>query len=85
MAGRATLIKSLVASIPLYAMQTILLPQKVSRTINKHSCRFLWGDTNQQRKWHTVNWGTIATPKEVGGLGLRTTRHMNMEILMNQA
>jgi len=70
MAGRATLIKSSVASIPLYAMQTTLLPQKVSRTIDRHNYRFLWGDTNP-----------ITTPKEEGGLGLRTTRHMNMAIL----
>lgn len=47
MAGRATLIKSLVASIPIYAMQTTLLPQKVSQTLDRYSCKFLWGDTNQ--------------------------------------
>jgi len=47
MAGRATLIKSSMTSIPLYAMQTTLLPQKVSQTLDKYSWRFLWGDMNQ--------------------------------------
>ena len=46
MAGKATLIKSSVASIPLYAMQTTLLSQKVSRTLDRYNCKFLWGDTN---------------------------------------
>ena len=32
-----------------------------------------------------VSWEDITTPKEVGGLGLRTTCHMNVAILMNQA
>ena len=38
---RVTLIKSLTASIPLYAMQTMLLSQKVSRNLDKMSCQFL--------------------------------------------
>ena len=41
MAGWAILIKATVASIPIYAMQTTLLPQKISHQIDKLSCRFL--------------------------------------------
>ena len=43
MAGRVTLIKALVTSIPIHAMQTIHLPYKISHQINKMSCNFLWG------------------------------------------
>lgn len=32
-----------------------------------------------------MSWDNITTPKEAGGLGLRTTRHMNVAILMHQA
>ena len=49
MVGRVTLIKSSTASIPLYAMQTTLLPQKVSRNLDKINCQFLWGDTTQHK------------------------------------
>ena len=38
MAGSVTLIKSSAASIPIYAMQTTLLPQKVSWQLDKFSC-----------------------------------------------
>ena len=41
MAGRATHIKSMVSSIPIYAMQTTLLPQKISHQLDKMNCRFL--------------------------------------------
>ena len=43
MAGRATLIKSIVSFIPIYAMQTTLLPQKISHQLDKMICHFLWG------------------------------------------
>ena len=39
--GRATLIKLAVSSIPIYAMQTMLLPQKINHQLDKMSCRFL--------------------------------------------
>ena len=82
---RVTLIKSSAASTPFYAMQTTLLPQKVSRNLDKISCQFLWGDTTQHKSCHTVCWDTIASPKEAKGLGLKTSQHMNMAMLMNQA
>lgn len=85
MAGRATLIKWLLASIPIYAMQTTLLPQKISHHLDQMSCKFLWGDTTQCRGYHTVSWETMNLPKEVGELGLTSTRHRNRAILMNQA
>ena len=55
MAGRATLIKASITSIPAYAMQTMLLPQKICHRIDKLSCNFLWGDTDHHRGCHTVN------------------------------
>ena len=85
MAGRATLIKTSVTSVPLYAMQTTLLLKKICHHIDKMSYHFLWGDTDQYRGCHTVNWETITLPKEAGGLGMSSTRHRNKAILMNQA
>ena len=41
MASRATLIKASITSIPTYAMQTTLLPQKICHHIDKLSCNFL--------------------------------------------
>lgn len=85
MAGRATLIKSSVTSIPIYAMQTILFSQKISHQLNKMNCKILWGDTAQSKGCHIVNWETITLPKEARGLGIPSTRHRNRVILMNQA
>ena len=85
MAGRATLVKASVTTIPIYVMQTTLLPQKISHQIDKMSCNFLWGDTEHHRGCHTVKWEIVMLPKEVGGLGIPSTLHRNHAILMNQA
>nr|POE76406.1 putative ribonuclease h protein [Quercus suber] len=85
MAGRATLVKAFATSIPIYAMQTTLLPQKICHQIDQLCSNFLWGDTEHHRSCHTVNWETVTRPKEARGLGLSSTRHRNHAILMNQA
>ena len=85
MAGRATLIKSVASTIPIYAMQTTLLPQNIIHQLDKMNCRFLWGDTGQHRSCHTVNWETVTMRKEAKGLGLTSIRHRNQVILMHQA
>jgi len=83
MVGRATLIKATMASVPIYAMQTTLLPQKISHQIDKMSCKFLWGDIALRRGCHTINWDAETLPKEAGGLGIPSTHHRNRAILMN--
>ena len=40
-ARRVTLIKSTSTSIPIYAMQTTLLPQTISKQLDKLNCKFL--------------------------------------------
>ena len=55
MASRATFIKASITSIPTYAMQTTLLPQKICHHIDKLSCNFLWGGFEQHRSCHTVS------------------------------
>ena len=84
-AARTTLIKASVTSVPIYAMQTVLLPQKICQHIDKLSCHFLWGDTDLRRQCPTVKWETVTLPKKAGGLGITSTQHRNQAILMNQA
>ena len=59
--------------------------KKISWQLDKLNSKFLWGDTANHRHCHTVSLGTITTPKDARGLGLKTARHMNVALLMNQA
>ncbi|CAN1178262.1 Putative ribonuclease H protein At1g65750 [Linum perenne] len=82
MAGRVALAKSVLNTLPTYAMQTTLLPTETCNLIDKKIRDFIWGSTNGARKIHQVNWDTICSPKEHGGLGLRSATELNEAFLM---
>ncbi|BBH05413.1 zinc ion-binding protein, partial [Prunus dulcis] len=67
MAGRITLIQSVVSSIPLYTMQTAKLPQALCEDLDKSSKSFLWGSSENHHKTHLVKWDTVCLPKRLGG------------------
>ncbi|GLT58567.1 hypothetical protein SLA2020_314490 [Shorea laevis] len=77
-AGRATLVSSVLASIPNYFMQVMWLPSSIHKEIDRISRNFLWGSVDSQRKIHLVDWNTICKPKAHGGLGFRSTRDANI-------
>lgn len=58
-AGRKVLVKSVMATIPVYAMQTQKLPEHVCMKIDKISRDFLWGSSNDKKKPHLLKWETL--------------------------
>ncbi|CAN1129226.1 Putative ribonuclease H protein At1g65750 [Linum perenne] len=85
LAGRVTLAISVLNAIPSYAMQTSLLPVYICEKIDQRIRDFVWGSDHGKRKVHLVNWDTICKPKEIGGLGLRSARHLNQAFLLKLA
>lgn len=81
MAGRKVLIQSVTSTLANHVMQVHHLPISVSKEIDKANRRFLWGGTEGKRKMSLVKWRTVCTPKEMGGLGLRTTSNANQALL----
>ena len=81
MAGRLTLTRSILASIPTYAMSTFILPDSVFNSIDKMTRNFIWGGSNNKRGMHLVNRTKITKPKASGGLGIRTASDMNMALI----
>ena len=53
--GRITLIKSMMASMPIYQMSLFRMPKVVGRRLEKLQRDFLWGWGNLERKVHLVN------------------------------
>ncbi|KAL4286762.1 hypothetical protein AHAS_Ahas19G0118600 [Arachis hypogaea] len=49
--------------------------------VEKEQRRFIWGDDQNKRKAHLINWNTLCFSKEAGGLGLRKLDVMNMAFL----
>lgn len=83
-AARLILIKSTLAALPNYAMQTIKLPRHTIQQLDRLYRNFFWGSSDQQRRLHTVAWNTICKPKESGGLGIPRLKDMNYALLAKQ-
>lgn len=81
MAGRLTLIQSVTAAIPIYAMQTARLPISLCHQLDKLNRDFLWGDSNNLKRPHLINWDIVCPPKLLGGLGIKKTEDMNQAML----
>lgn len=76
-AARITLARSTLNAIPAYPMQYLSLPTKTFHAIDKIQCDFMWGNTNNQRKMHYINWDTITSPINHGGLGIHKESDKN--------
>lgn len=80
-AGRLVLIKSCLASIPIYLLSFIKFPKWAINLINSHMAHCLWNDLDGNRSYHLVNWPTVCLRKEYGGLGIPDLRDLNICLL----
>ncbi|MCH93118.1 RNA-directed DNA polymerase (Reverse transcriptase) [Trifolium medium] len=81
-AGRVTLAKSVMEVIPIYPMMTTIIPKACIEENQRMQRRFIWGDTDQARRYHAVGWHILSKPKTSGGLGLRRLDVMNKACIL---
>ncbi|RVW75239.1 putative ribonuclease H protein [Vitis vinifera] len=79
--GRITLIKSTLASIPIYLLSLIRIPKAVAKRIERIQRDFLWGGGCLEGKVHLINWKVVCSPKEEGGLDIRKIDLLNKALL----
>jgi hypothetical protein len=79
--GRVTLAKSVIEAVPIYPMMSTPIPKACLDQIQKMQRNFIWGDTEQKRRFHAVGWDKVTVPKCMGGLGLRNLNIMNLACL----
>jgi len=80
-AARVVLIKTCLASIPVYLLSSIKFPKWALQLINTHMTNYLWGDEDDKHKFHLVNWETVSMCKDFGGLGIPNLRDLNLCLL----
>lgn len=84
-AARHILVQSVTSTIPLYAMQTSLLPMEITNQLELANRKFFWGDFGDTKKLHTIAWRQVCKPKEAGGTGIKRLRQMNLALLAKLA
>lgn len=81
-AGRLTLIKSVLNSLPVYFMSMFKMPKAVAQRIVKLQRKFFWGESNHgAMQPPAVRWSSVELPKEVGGLGVGNILYKNLILL----
>ena len=81
-AGRVTLIKSVLNSLPLYYMSMFMMPRSIALKIVKIQRNFFWGGGNGERKGlPMVKWSSIELPKQLGGLDVGNIMYKNLILL----
>ncbi|XP_019157363.1 PREDICTED: uncharacterized protein LOC109153925 [Ipomoea nil] len=83
--GREVLLKTVLQSIPNYAMNVFLHPNGLSEEIEKIMNFFWWGCERRERggiRWS--QWKDLCVPKQFGGMGFRRVREMNLAMLGKQ-
>ena len=71
-AGKLTLIKSTLNSMPAYYLQSQTFPVASIKELDQTCNDFLWGETNSQKRIHLIGKDSTFLPKSQGGLGIRS-------------
>ncbi|XP_019260714.1 PREDICTED: uncharacterized protein LOC109238688 [Nicotiana attenuata] len=70
--GRATLIKHVLQSMPIYLLSAVSPPKTVMKQIKKLAANFFWGMEDNKRKYHWASWNKLCFPMNEGGIGFKT-------------
>ncbi|OMO86377.1 reverse transcriptase [Corchorus capsularis] len=79
--GRCTLIQSVSSAMADYSMNTSMLPASIHVEIDRLHRNFLWGESDECKKIHLVNWDQVTKKKRRGGLNLRKAKFRNIALL----
>lgn len=70
-AGKITLIKSVLASIPIHTLSCMVVPKAVIKKLENMMKNFLWSQHGNKRT-HWVAWDDVCSKFSEGGLGIRS-------------
>jgi mannosylglycoprotein endo-beta-mannosidase len=82
LAGRITLVKSVIQAIPIYPMLSMKVPIWCLNEIQKIQRSFIWGDSDNKRHTHMVGWNIMTLSKQSGGMGFKNLQMMNEACLL---
>ena len=82
MAGRITLINSVLTALPLFYLSFFKAPSAVLKRLISIERNFLWGGGAEGKKFAWVAWDHICVPRKQGGLGIKAIKDFNRALLI---
>ncbi|KAI3800096.1 hypothetical protein L1987_35404 [Smallanthus sonchifolius] len=80
-AGRVTLAKAVLGSLPSYYLSLFRAPVKVVKSLESIRRSFVWGKSESGNKIRWVTWDKVIKPRKLGGLGLGGIKDFNDAML----
>lgn len=84
-ASKEILLKVFISSMPTYMMSCLRFPNGWCNNINNLMARFWWGQKEEEKKIHWVNWKNMIELKDVGGMGFKDLYDHNLALLTKTA
>ncbi|PKU60223.1 Putative ribonuclease H protein [Dendrobium catenatum] len=72
LAGRISLVKSVLLSYPTYHSTNSMVPKHVLAEIDKICKGFIWNKCDGNAGLHSVSWDLLCKPRRWGGLGINS-------------
>ena len=82
MAGRTTLINSVLTALPLFYLSFFRAPPAVIKRLTSIQRNFLWGGGAERKKIAWVAWDQVCMPRDKGGLGIKAIKDFNRALLI---
>lgn len=80
--GRLILVNSVLSAIPMHYLSFFIFPSWVLKRIDSIRRSFFWsGEKGAKGCSSLVNWETVCTPKDKGGLGVLDLRLFNLALM----
>lgn len=80
-AGRITLVRPRLTSIPLFMMSLYPIPMGIRKKEDFFRVTLVWQANEDNKEYHLVNWKTCCMPKKQGGLGILNLELLNKTLL----
>ncbi|RDY14797.1 putative ribonuclease H protein, partial [Mucuna pruriens] len=78
----AKAVVAVVAALPTYTMYIVFLQKQLCDKLESMNRGFVWGESKNCKRCHTISWNNFCLSKDVGGMNFRDLHLFNYALIM---